>query len=300
MSPSRRFRGGSSFLFRFGEPFKKQGRQEFRVKPVLAASPGFFQLVSQVVLVSAVQKSWRLLLQEIDKHQPVEEHRRIPTSLPIVRNAFDEFQKYNMLFLKLSEELLRDLLNIQRTPEPMSDFDDTDVPFRIKVGEVEHHLAQFRQEQVSGLAIAEQVFPRECLSVLPLHPVPQTLSTIAVDKDQQVLVMSLDYLFVNCGSHFRVGDLPFYCLDFKHNSARQFGNLTAIEPRFLDCDLVHLPSRRVRPAQLLNEEPTEIELLQAFASVFKMDRHNDSWQRRCRYDVSQNVSVEIVPNRIMS
>ena len=182
----------------------------------------------------------------------------------------------------------------------MSDFDDTYISLRIKVGEVEYHLAQFSQEQVSGLTIAEQVFPSQGLSVLPLNPVPKALRTIAVDENQQVLVMPFGDLFVNGRSHFRVGDLTLCRLDFKHNGARQFGNVTTVEPRFLHCDLVHLPSRRIRPAQFLNEEPTEIELLQAFASVFKMDRHSDSWRWRCQCDVSQNVSGEIAPNWIMS
>ena len=84
-------------------------------------------------------------------------------------------------------------------------------------------------------------------------------------------------LFVNGSARLGIGDVTFHRFDFEHHHSPQFGNLPTGESRLLHHDLIRLASRRVRPAQLFDEQPLKIKLLQAFASVFKVDRHIDSW-----------------------
>ncbi len=58
----------------------------------------------QIVDVAAVEEP--LLLQEVNEHQPVQEHRRVPASLPLVGHTFEQIQESNVLFLKFAIELL--------------------------------------------------------------------------------------------------------------------------------------------------------------------------------------------------
>ena len=164
------------------------------------------ELVAQVVLVAAVEKPGRLLLQEINEHQTVEQHRGIPAPLPFVGDAADQLQKRDVLVLKIAEELLGDALDIEGRLKPPCHIDDADVSLGVEIGKVEHHLVELAEEEVAGLALEVKVIARDLLTVLPLDPVPEALRPLSVHEDQEVLVVELGDLFVDAGAGLGVRD----------------------------------------------------------------------------------------------
>ena len=146
-----------SFFFRLGEALKEEGLEEFRVIAVLAPRFRFGQLVAEVVLVAAVEKTGRLLLQEVDEHQAVQQDRGVPPPLPLVGDAANQLQEGDVLLLELAKELLGDLFDVQGRLQTLGHLDDADVPFGVEVGQVENHLAELAQEEVARLPLAIQV-----------------------------------------------------------------------------------------------------------------------------------------------
>ena len=189
------------------------------------------ELVAQVVLVAAVEEPGRLLLQEVDEHQPVQQDRGVPAPLPFVGDAADQLQERDVLVLELAEELLGDPFDIEGGLQPPCDLDDADVALGVELAEVEDHLAELAEEQVAGLALEIEVIARELLTVLPLDPVPEALGSLAVDEDQQVLVVMLGDFLVDGGARLGIRDRAVVCLDFQDDGPGQFGDVPADESR---------------------------------------------------------------------
>ena len=209
------FRLGRAFAFRLGEAFKEQRLEELGVVAVLAALLRLSQLVAEVVQVPVINKSF--LLQEVDKHQPVEQDRGVPAPLPLVADTANQFQERDVLFLKLAEEFLGDSLNIERRPQPAGDLDDADVAVLVKLAQVEHDLAELAEKQITRLSFAEQVIARVELSVLAFDPIPKALCSLTVHEDEQVLVVQFCDFLMNGSASLGIWNVTFDGLNLEHD-----------------------------------------------------------------------------------
>ena len=104
------------------EPFVEQRQQEmlpvgvfgaFALRELSSCDP---QSASQVLGI-AVEKA--PLLDEIDEHQPVQQHRGVPVAVGAVIDAFDAPGKRAVMLGELPEEASGDLLGVERAPYPV-------------------------------------------------------------------------------------------------------------------------------------------------------------------------------------
>ena len=109
-------------LGRAAEPFVEQRQQEVLpvgVGGVIAAGelgPCQSQPAAQVLGVAVEEAA---LLDEVDEHQPVQQHRRVPVAVAVVVDALDDIGEGAMLLGELPVEAAGDLLGVERAPHPV-------------------------------------------------------------------------------------------------------------------------------------------------------------------------------------
>jgi hypothetical protein len=187
-----------------------------------------------------------------------------------------------VLLLELAEELLRHLFDIKGRADPARDFDQADVPILVELADVEDHLAELAHEQVARLALDIEMISGIDLTVLPLGPVPEALSALLVEEDQDVLVMVLGDFLVDRRACLRVRDMPVSLgrADFEHRDPGKLGDLLAFEPMAARLKGDGVPAQRLRPAEFLREQPLEVELLEEIFHPANIERHGYSGSPR--------------------
>ena len=112
--------------------------------------------------------------------------------------------------------------------------DDADISLGVEIGEVKYHLAELAEKKIARLAFEEQVVARKLLALLAFDPVPEALGSLAVHKDQQVLMVQLGDFLVNCGPGLGIRDRAVVRLDLQNNRPAKLGDVAAIKVSVLD------------------------------------------------------------------
>ena len=184
-----------------------------------------------------------------------------------------ELQKRVVLVLKIAEELLGNVLDIEGGLEPPCHIDNADLTLGVEFGKVEDHLVELAEEKVAGLTLEVQVVARDLLTVLPLHPVPEALCSLSVHKDQEVLVVELGDFLVDARACLGVRDGAIVRFDLQYDGPGQLGKVAAGESRFLDIDVEWRFADWTGPTKLFNEEPLKAELSEALPGAFDIQGH---------------------------
>lgn len=255
---------------RFREALEKEEPQEFPEVPVSPLLLDRVELVLQVVEVAAVDEP--LPLEEPDEHEAVQEHRCVPAAVALVVDAGDEIEEGEVLILELGVELLRDLLDIEALAEAAGDVDDSGVA-RFEVGDFEEKRRDLLEEEVTGLAPQILVGAGALAPVLSVDPVPLAAGALAVDEDEEVLVMELRDLAMDGALRVGVGNRAVRRLDLENRDAAELSDRPGLVGRALDIDGRGRLSRGAGPAELLDEERPEGEIVEALSYPFEVQRY---------------------------
>ncbi len=146
-----------------------------------------------------------------------------------------------MLRRKVVEKTLGDRLNIQCLSQAARRFGDAEAAMLVQLANVHKHGADLAQEQVARLTPDIQMLARSPLAALALDPIPQALSTLAIQENEQVFIADLRHLTMDGGAGLAVGDLTLGRCHLKHGHAAQFGDRPALKPRAIGIKC-HRPS----------------------------------------------------------
>ena len=194
------------------------------------------QLFLKVIEVAAIEEPF--LLQEVDEHQAVQQHRGIPTSLPLVTDALNQFNEGKVLLLEVAVESFGDPLHIQSVSDASGDFDDAGVALFVEFADVENNLAKFAHKEVARLAFDVQVVSRIALAGLAFDPVPKALRSGRVEEDQNVFVVLGENLLMDGRPSLRVWNRSAVGSDLEYDSPRKLGDLLPLETFTLDSNEV--------------------------------------------------------------
>ena len=185
-----------------------------------------------------------------------------------------------MLGLVLGVEALGDPLDVERLAEPLSDLGDGDVPGRLELGQVDDEAGELGEEEIAGLIAAEVVVARVGPAPLAGRPLPEALPALPVDEDQQVLV---DTAWRPRAAPRRGCGRRGWCRRAPRPRVprrRQLGDLAEGELGVARRELERAASLRLRPAELLDEQPVELEALEQLAGAGDVEAAHDAGSLR--------------------
>ena len=177
-----------------------------------------------------------------------------------------------MLLLEFLVEALRDSLDIERGLEAAGDFGDGDVALGIELADVHDHRGEFAEEEVAGLAFDVEMVAGIDLRAVAFHPIPEALRAVGIGEDEEVLVMELGDFLRDGGAGFAVGNRGGTG-DFQHDDAGEMGKLSSPESEAAGLLIDRLARGGIGPAEFLDEELPEIEVLQMLAGAGEVEGH---------------------------
>ena len=106
-----------------------------------------------------------------------------------VGDALHQLEEDRVLLLKVVEELLGDLGDVERLADAARHFDDRGVAFGVELAQIEHQRVELANEQVPRLTVEVIVCAGVIAAVLAEDPRPDALASGAVDEDEHMLVV---------------------------------------------------------------------------------------------------------------
>jgi len=218
---------GAALVFGPGESLEEEKLQKPFVEEVGAPLPGGRELVLKAIHVAVVDEAF--LLQKVDEHQAIQENGCIPLAITFGGDSRDQTDKGEVLGTKLFVELLCDTRDIERVTKALGYFYHRDVAGGIEFSDLKNESAEFSQEKVAGLIDLEIVIAWIVPAIFSLHPIPEALGSLAVDEDEQVLVVEGGDFSVHGRAGFRGWDSSRGGGDFEDKYASELGDLAARE-----------------------------------------------------------------------
>ena len=219
----------AALALRFGEAFKEERVQEFAVIAVGAAGFAFLQLVIEV---AAVPLDEAALLQEVDEHQAVKQHRGIPSPIIIVWDAFDQVDEFNPQVPKSLVKSLGDPLDIEGGGQAAGHRADGHAAVFTQLVHLDDHAIDLAHEQIARLPLEIVMAPGTPFAILALDPVHHALGAVGVviQEDDDILMRQFGDLGVDPVAGAFVGQRPVRRAreDFEHSHAGHLGDEAAL------------------------------------------------------------------------
>ena len=237
-------------------------------KVSLSTLGGCVKFSTQVIRVTAVQE--KLLLQEPDKHQSVQQHGGVPAAFVLVHDTFNQREKFIVDFLELPEEHFGHRLHVEGGAHPFRSDGDRYVALIIQFSQIDDQSRELGEEQVAGLPFDVGVAAGQGALTVALHPVPERLGAGRVHEDGDVLDRLGAEALPNHLLIFRVRKRGgrIERTDLVHPQTAQFRNLPHLPLRaILVRQRQQRAARRVVPVEHLNEEVIKPECLQGRAGI---------------------------------
>ncbi|MBK9943104.1 MAG: hypothetical protein IPP13_15970 [Kouleothrix sp.] len=253
------------------ETFEKERAQELGIEAINTARLALFEPALQILVVAAVEEA--LALQEVDEHQPVQQHRGIPAPLALVGNALDRAEQGLVQLFERVEELARDWLDVERLAQSLCDIDQRNIAVGVQLADVDKHRAELADQQVARLALHEGMPAWKRLAALALDPVPQAARALGIQKDQEVFEMKLCNIVRNRAAQRLVGDRTVIDRHLKNNDAGEIGDLAASYRDVFYIPLNRLGISGVAPAKFFDKQRAQIERLQGRADARDINGH---------------------------
>src|ERR1700730_5988956 len=114
-----------------------------------------------------------------------------------------------MLLLEFAVEALGNSLDIQRCLQATRGVSNGDVALSVELADVHHHRRELAQKEIARLPFDVKVVAGIDLGPLAFHPIPQALRALAIDEDEQILVMEFRNLLGDRRTRLAVGYWPF-------------------------------------------------------------------------------------------
>ena len=110
-------------------------------------------------------------------------------------------------------------------------------------------------------------------AIFAFDPVPEAVRALAIDEDEQVFVVVLGDFAMEGEPGFGVGDVAIVGMYFEDDRAAEFGDGVGLAFGVLGVEAQRVAARRAGPAEFLDEEGAEVEVLQALPNLCNVDRH---------------------------
>ena len=270
-----------AFGFRFREAFKKERTEERAVEPVGAFGLTTVEVRAEIVGI-AVKKP--LLLDEVDKHQPIEHDRDIRLSCLYIGDAVEELKEGFVFLFEAFIKTFGDRCHVKGGTDASRHINDGHAFF---LRQAERKGLQFLEECVAGLFVMIAVFSaRLGSSLFASDPLPDLGSFRGVGINDNVFVHRFRHLPLDGAPRgvvrhrFSIGGGAaeyHHAAFFSDSGERVFGVI------YRDAERL----RMILPTEFLNEEWFKVGVLEIVACLVDIELHKS-------YLISRNKRFGII------